>query len=65
MEIAIVGIGRVAEQNYIPSLLRHDDVTLICYSRTPERAEEIGQKFRIRAGRYKSYLSLNQRQSLC
>ena len=28
MEIAIVGTGKVAERNYIPGLLRHDDVSL-------------------------------------
>ena len=48
MEIAIVGLGRVSEKNYIPSLLKYKDVTLTCYSRTPERADEIGQKFGIR-----------------
>ena len=45
MEIAIVGTGRVAESNYIPALLRHKDVSLTCYSRTPERAEAVGKKF--------------------
>ena len=28
MEIAIVGTGKVAENNYIPSLLRHEDVSV-------------------------------------
>ena len=28
MEIALVGTGRVAERNYIPTLLRHKDVSL-------------------------------------
>ena len=45
MEIAIVGAGKVARDNYIPALLRHKDVSLSCYSRTLERAEAIGQKF--------------------
>lgn len=49
MEIAIVGLGQVSEKNYIPSLLQHKDITLTCYSRTTERADEIGQKFGIRA----------------
>lgn len=51
MEIAIVGTGRVAEKNYIPSLLRHRDVSLTCYSRTPERAEMVGRKFGVRVAR--------------
>ena len=45
MEIAMVGTGKVAERNYIPTLLRHKDVTLTCYSRTQEWAEAVGQKF--------------------
>ncbi len=48
MEIGIVGTGRVAVKNYIPSLLRHRDVSLTCYSRTPERAEMVGRKFGVR-----------------
>ena len=45
MEIAIVGTGKVAERNYIPSLLRHDDVSLTLYSRTRERADALGERF--------------------
>lgn len=45
MEIAIVGTGKVAERNYIPSLLRHEDVSLTCYSRTLERAKAVGDRF--------------------
>ena len=45
MEIAIVGTGKVAENNYIPSLLRHEDVSLTCYSRTLGRAERVGRKY--------------------
>jgi len=51
MEIGIVGTGRVAEKNYIPSLLRHKDVSLTCYSRTLERAEAVGRKFGVRVVR--------------
>lgn len=51
MEIAIVGTGRVAERNYVPSLLRHKDVSLTLYSRTPERTEAVGQRFGVRAVR--------------
>ena len=45
MEIAIVGTGKVAERNYIPGLLRHDDVSLTLYSRTRERADALGERF--------------------
>lgn len=51
MEIAIVGTGRVADRNYIPSLLRHKDVSLTCYSRTSERAEVVGRKHGVRVVR--------------
>lgn len=51
MEIGIVGVGKVAQDNYIPTLLRHKDVSLTCYSRTSERTEAVGQKFGIRAAR--------------
>ncbi len=49
MEVAIVGAGKVAEQNYIPALLQHDDVTVSCYSRTPERLLAVADRFGIRA----------------
>lgn len=45
MQIAILGTGQVAESNYIPCLLRHSDVSVICYSRTSERAALIERKF--------------------
>jgi predicted dehydrogenase len=45
VEIAIVGTGKVAERNYIPSLLRHEDVSLTLYSRTRERADALGERF--------------------
>ena len=51
MEIAIVGVGKVAQDNYIPTLLRHKDVSLTCYSRTWERSEEVGKRFGIRPAR--------------
>ena len=47
MEIAIIGTGKVAQDNYIPTLLRHKDLSLSCYSRTIERAKTVGQKFEI------------------
>jgi predicted dehydrogenase len=45
VDIALVGTGKVAERNYIPSLIRHDDVSLTCYSRTKERADAVGGRF--------------------
>jgi len=30
---AIVSVGRVVEDNYIPALLRHKDVSVICFYR--------------------------------
>lgn len=51
MEIAVLGTGKVAERNYLPSLLRHPDVSLTCYSRTLERAEAVGRKFGVRVAR--------------
>jgi predicted dehydrogenase len=51
MEIGIIGVGKVAQDNYIPTLLRHKDVSLTCYSRTYERAETVAQKFGLRAAR--------------
>jgi predicted dehydrogenase len=51
MEIAIVGVGKVTQDNYIPTLLRHKDVSLTCYSRTSERTVAVGQKFGVRTAR--------------
>ena len=51
MEIAIVGTGKVAERNYIPSLLRHDDVSLTLHSRTRDRAEALGERFGLAVAR--------------
>ena len=51
MEIAIVGVGKVAQDNYIPTLLRHKEVSLTCYSRTVEKTETVAQKFDLRAAR--------------
>ena len=48
MEIAIIGVGKVAQDNYIPALLRHKDVSLSCYSRTPERTRTVAQRFGVR-----------------
>jgi len=57
MEIAIVGVGAVAQDNYLPTLLRHKDVSLTCCSRSIERVEAIGQKFGVRVARTLDVLS--------
>jgi predicted dehydrogenase len=49
VEVAIVGTGKVAEQNYIPALLQHDDVSISCYSRTQERLQAVADRFGVRA----------------
>jgi len=51
MKIGIIGVGKVAQDNYIPTLLRHKDVSLTCYSRTFERTEVVAQKFGLYAAR--------------
>lgn len=51
MEIGIIGVGKVAQDNYIPTLLRHKDVSLTCYSRTVEKTATVAQKFGLRAAR--------------
>src|SRR5262245_2367267 len=51
MEIGIIGVGKVAQDNYLPTLLRHKDVSVTCYSRTFERTETVAQKFGVRAAR--------------
>ncbi len=51
MEIAIVGVGKVAQDNYLPALLRHKDVSLTCYSRTSEWTKAVGQTFGVRIAR--------------
>src|ERR1041385_9225175 len=48
MEIGLIGVGKVAQDNYIPTLLRHEDVSLTCYSRSPSRTEAVAEKFGIR-----------------
>ena len=47
----MIGVGKVAQDNYIPTLSRHKDVSLTCYSRTFEKTQTVAQKFGIRAAR--------------
>ena len=51
MEIGIIGVGKVAQDNYIPTLIQYEDVSLTCYSRTFRRTEQVAQKFGVRAAR--------------
>jgi predicted dehydrogenase len=51
MEIGVVGVGKVAQDNYIPTLLRHKDVSLTCYARTLEKTETVAQRFGVRSAR--------------
>jgi predicted dehydrogenase len=45
LRVAIVGTGKVAVQNYLPYLARHEDLLLSYYNRTPARAEEAARQF--------------------
>ncbi len=45
LKLAIVGIGRVARENYIPYLCRQPDVALGYFNRTPDAAAEAAAKF--------------------
>ena len=51
MEIAVVGTGSVAQKNYLPCLVSHEDVSVTCYSRTTEKAEEVARQYNIRHAR--------------
>jgi predicted dehydrogenase len=51
MEIGVVGVGSVAQDNYIPTLLRHKDVSLTCYARTFEKTQTVTQRFGVRSAR--------------
>lgn len=45
MHVAVVGIGNVAMQHYIPALVKHEDVRLSYYNRSPEKAVAAAEKF--------------------
>ena len=38
LRVAVVGVGKVAVQNYLLALVKHDDVRLHYYNRSPEKA---------------------------
>lgn len=46
LRIAIVGTGKVAQQNYIPYLADQSDVVLGYYNRTSEQAHKVAEEFK-------------------
>ena len=45
IHVAVVGVGKVAVQNYLPALVKHSDVRLSYYNRTPEKAIDAAKQF--------------------
>jgi predicted dehydrogenase len=45
MKIGIIGTGNVATSNYLPFLAKQEDVDLIYYSRTTEKAQDCADRF--------------------
>lgn len=45
IKIALVGTGNIASSNYLPYLVKHEDVELSYYNRTPSRAQEVAERF--------------------
>ena len=45
MKVAIVGVGSVATGSYLPYLATRDDVELLYYNRTPEKARKAADTF--------------------
>ncbi len=45
IKVAVVGVGKVAVQNYLPALTNHPDVRVTYYNRTPEKAIAAAEKF--------------------
>ena len=43
--IAVVGVGKVAMQNYLPALVKHEDVQLRYYNRTHDKAVAAAAQF--------------------
>ena len=43
--IAIVGTGKVAAESYLPQLVRHADVKLLYFNRSPEKARVLAERF--------------------
>jgi predicted dehydrogenase len=49
IRVAIVGTGKVASQNYLPYIVRHEDVVLSYANRTHAKAVEVARQFGGRA----------------
>src|SRR4051794_28481231 len=45
IHIAVVGTGSVAVSNYLPALVKHQDIRLSYYNRTVEKALAAAQQF--------------------
>jgi predicted dehydrogenase len=45
LHVAVVGVGNVAVQNYLPALIKHGDVRLRYFNRTPEKAFAAAETF--------------------
>lgn len=45
IHVAIVGTGKVADQNYLPYIVQNEDVVLSYYNRTRAKAEAVAAKF--------------------
>ena len=45
IHVAIVGVGKVATQNYLPALVKHSDVRLSYFNRTPDKAVAAAAQF--------------------
>ena len=44
LSVAVVGTGNIARGQYVPSLVKHEDVTLSFYNRTRAKAEAIARE---------------------
>lgn len=45
IHVAVVGTGKVADQNYLPFIVQNEDVILSYYNRTRARADAVAAKF--------------------
>ena len=45
IRVAIVGTGKVADQNYLPHIVKNDDVVLSYYNRTRSKAQAMADKY--------------------
>ena len=45
IRVAIVGTGKVADQNYLPHIVKNEDVVLSYYNRTQAKAQAMADKY--------------------